>query len=172
MAALKEGDRVRIASRTQTEDDIKSGMYYAHYGGLTGAIQKVYNKNEVAVEVDHESLSKELRKRHEDVRDQMKTKWIEGLSEEGRSRLTEREKDFNLRYVVLVAMSDLEKAGARAGKTTDEKRKTKNESPIVDTVSGQSSAVESEAESAPRKTLAELEAAEEAELMRRAQSGG
>ena len=157
MAAFKEGDRVRIASRTATEDDAKAGTYYAHYAGLTGTVQKVYNKGEVAVEVEHDSLTKDLRKRHEDVRDQMKTKWIEGLSEEGRSRLTEREKDFNLRYVVLVAMSDLEKAGARAAAkaaTEDEKRKTKNENIAP--------------ESAPRKTLAELEAAEEEELLKRA----
>ena len=163
MAAFKEGDRVRIASRTPTEDDAKAGTYYAHYAGLTGTVQKVYNKGEVAVEVEHDSLSKDLRKRHEDVRDQMKTKWIEGLSEEGRSKLTEREKDFSLRYMVLVAMSDLEKAGARApAKATtddrrptseDEKRKTKNENTTP--------------ESAPRKTLAELEAAEEEELLRR-----
>ena len=45
------------------------------------------------IHVDQESLTKEVRKRHEDVRDQMKTKWLEGLSEEGRAKLTEREKE-------------------------------------------------------------------------------
>src|SRR2546425_5043053 len=114
MPSYDEGDRVRIAARSATEDDSKSGLYYGHYGGLTGTVQKVYGKHEVAVAIDHESLPKEIRKRHDDVRDQMKTKWLDGLSEEGRSKLTEREKDFNLRYVILVAMADLEKAGARA----------------------------------------------------------
>jgi len=162
MAAFKEGDRVRIVSRAATEEDAKAGTYYAHYAGLTGAVQKVYNKGEVAVEVDHESLSKDLRKRHEDVRDQMKTKWIEGLSEEGRSKLTEREKDFNLRYVILVAMTDLEKAGARASAKTTAAPPTTHRpnDPTTQT------------ESAARKTLAELEAAEEEELLKRAQQTG
>lgn len=142
MAAWKVGDRVRIATRAQTADDVKSGLYYAHYGGLTGAIQKVYENREVAVEVELESLPREIRKRHDTVRDQMKTKWLDGLSEEGRSKLTEREKDFRLRYIVLVGAADLEKTGA-APKPV--------EPPLP--------------EAAPqRKTLAEIEAAEEAEL--------
>ena len=154
MAAFKEGDRVRIVSRTPTEEDSKLGTYFGHYAGLTGSVQKVYNKQEVAIEVDHESLTKEIRKRHEDVRDQMKTKWLDGLSEEGRSKLTEREKDFNLRYVVLVPMDDLEKAGARQAS----KPAPAPEQPAA-----------SVADSATRKTLADLEAAEEAEFQRRQQ---
>jgi len=153
MATFKEGDRVRIAAREQTEDDIKSAMYFGHYAGLTGTVQKIYSKQEVAVEVESESLTREIRKRHEDVRDQMKTKWLDGLSEEGRSKLTEREKDFNLRYVVLVAMQDLEKAGAKPAPPAR----------VADPP-------EEKGEASPsRKTLAELEAAEEAELLRRAQ---
>ena len=172
MATLNEGDRVRIASRAATDEDVKSGLYYAHYAGLTGSIQKVYSKQEVAVEVDHESLAKDIRKRHEDVRDQMKTKWLEGLSEEGRSKLTEREKDFNLRYVVLVAMADLEKAGARTASKSPEAR-TQGELNLPEgrAGGGDRKAVASPAgESAPRKTLADLEAAEEAEFRRRTQS--
>jgi hypothetical protein len=164
MAALKEGDRVRIAARTPTEEDSKSGLYYSHYSGLTGIIQKVYSKAEVAVEVEHESLAKEIRKRRDDVRDQMKTKWLDGLSEEGRSKLTEREKDFNLRYVILVAMADLEKAGARPVK---ESVQASGRSGVQDKTAP--AAAGEVPESAPRKTLAELEAAEEAEFLRRAQ---
>ena len=63
MASLKEGDRVRIIARPATEDDIKSGLYYSHYAGLTGSIQKVYDKKEAAVEVEHDSLTKDIRKR-------------------------------------------------------------------------------------------------------------
>src|SRR5215467_2896340 len=111
MANFKAGDRVRVISREQTEEDLKAQIYFPFYGGLIGTVQKAYDKGEVAVEIDQESLTKELRKRHDDVRDQMKTKWLEGLSEEGRTKLTEREKDFKLRYVILVSMADLEKAG-------------------------------------------------------------
>ena len=156
MDACKDGERVRLLSRLPTEEDEKLGTYFSHYAGLTGSIQKVYNKQEVAIEVDHESLTKEIRKRHEDVRDQMKTKWLDGLSEEGRSKLTEREKDFNLRYVILVPMGDLEKAGARSA--------SKPAPPPTTQTSPES------ADSGPRKTLADLEAAEEAEFLRRQQS--
>src|SRR5579872_2458140 len=153
MATIKEGDRVRILAREQTEDDIKSALYFGHYAGLTGNVQKVYSKQEVAIEVEPESLTRDMRKRHDEVRDQMKTKWLDGLSEEGRNKLTEREKDFNLRYVVLVALQDLEKAGAKPAPPV-------KAAPVP---------VEANDTLPARKTLAELEAAEAAELLRRAQ---
>jgi ribosomal protein L21E len=165
MANVKEGERVRIATREPTEEDVKTGMYYAHFGGLVGTVQKVYSKQEVAVEIEQESLTKDIRRRHEDVRQQMKTKWLEGMSEEGRSRLTEREKDFNLRYVVLVAMADLEKAGA--------KPKPPVESAISAVAHEETRPAKPQEQAIPptppRKTLADLEAAEEAELARRAE---
>jgi ribosomal protein L21E len=162
MAELKAGDRVRVVTREPSDEDTKSGLYYRHFGGLTGTIQKVYSKTEVAVDVEHDSLTKEIRKRHEDVREQMKTKWLDGLSEEGRSRLTEREKDFLLRYVILVGMKDLETTGSKpaATKSGTASAESPRESPAT------------AAEAPARKTLAELEAAEEAELLRRASSGG
>ena len=153
MAKVKEGDRVRVATREQTEEDVKANSYFGYYGGLTGIITKVYNANEVAVEVEPESLTREIRKRHDDVRDQMKTKWLDGLSEEGRSKLTEREKDFNLRFVILTKMDDLEKIGAR---------------PPAQAKAAATESARSASEPEPaRKTLAELEAAEEAELRKR-----
>ena len=63
MAVFKEGDRVRIVARDQTEEDIKSQMYYTHYSNLTGTVLKVYNKNEVSIEIEGESLTKDIRKR-------------------------------------------------------------------------------------------------------------
>ena len=154
MSTLKEGDRVRIATREQTEEDEKSGMYYTYYGGLTGVVQKVYSKQEVSVDVETEALTKEIRKRHEDVRDQMKTKWLDGLSEEGRGKLTEREKDFTLRYILLVPMADLEKIGAK---------------PQAKPAAAAITASAPTADAPARKTMAEIEAAEEAELLKRAQ---
>ena len=65
MAALATGQRVRIKAREITEDDMKSQMYYSHYAGLTGLVQKYYSDAEVAIEVEHECLTKEIRKRHE-----------------------------------------------------------------------------------------------------------
>lgn len=114
MANWKEGDRVRIRARAQSSEDAKSCNYFPYFAGLTGVVQKVYNEKESVVDVDLESLPKEIRKRHEDIRDQMKTKWLEGLSEEGRSRLTEREKNFILHYALLVNPDDLETPGAES----------------------------------------------------------
>jgi hypothetical protein len=49
----------------------------------------------------------ELRKRHEENEKAMKTKWLDGLSEEARNRLTGAEKKFALNYAILVAVADL-----------------------------------------------------------------
>lgn len=108
MENLTQGARVRIKNRPVKAEDWKHGTYYAHYAGLPGSITHVYADDEVAVEIDQEALPTEIRKRLKAVRDQMKTKWLDGLSEEGRNRLTEREKDFRLRYVILVSAKDIE----------------------------------------------------------------
>ncbi|NLH99826.1 MAG: hypothetical protein GX446_10105 [Chthonomonadales bacterium] len=157
MATPKPGSRVRIKTRPATPDDAKSGLYYPHLAGLTGTVQHVYEGDEVAVEVEPESLTAEMRARHNSVRDQMKTKWLEGLSEEGRSRLTEREKDFRLRYVVLVAARDLEPA------------------PATDDAASQPSAratKQTEEKPAMRPTSDDLSRAEEEELLRRKARSG
>ncbi|MGC8667103.1 MAG: hypothetical protein ACP5VE_03155 [Chthonomonadales bacterium] len=163
MSRWKQGDRVRIVAREVTADDLKNQTYFGHYGGLTGTVQKVYNDLEIAVEVHPESLSQEIRDRHLDVRNQMKTKWLEGLSEEGRSHLTEREKDFNLRYVVLVSGKDLEKVPGEGGAPSAQ---GKGSGPKKE--QGEHVATIVEGSSAARKTLAEIEAAEQAELLKRA----
>lgn len=170
MPTIKEGERVRIVAREPTDDDAKSGMYYGYFGGLTGTVQKVYSKQEVAVEVEPESLTREIRKRHDEIRDQMKTKWLDGLSEEGRSRLTEREKDFHLRYVVLVAMSDLEKTGAKpkpvAAQESAPPVRAADSAPTP-AAPPEELELELTPPTPPRKTTADLEAAELAELQRR-----
>jgi ribosomal protein L21E len=104
---FKEGDRVQIVDREATADDIKSGLFYNHFRGLTGMVQKVYDSQEAAIEIEMESLEDPLSERHTDVQEQMKSKWLDGLSEEGRNRLTDQEKDFRLRYTVLVGVKDL-----------------------------------------------------------------
>ena len=155
MSKVKVGDRVRVLSREATEDDAKTGSYFGFFGGLTGTVSKIYNTSEVAVEIEPESLTKEIRKRHDDIRDQMKTKWLDGLSEEGRSKLTEREKDFVLRYMILVKMEDIGIAGAKPAPPA--------KPAVQPTVAPEAD----EAGGPARKTLAELEAAEEEELRKR-----
>jgi ribosomal protein L21E len=108
---LKEGDRVRISDREATADDAKSGLYQNHFRGLTGVIQKVYTtSNEVAVEIDQTTMSENIAARHLEMQEQMKNKWLDGLSEEARNRLTPKEREFNLRYTVLVSVNDVKAA--------------------------------------------------------------
>src|ERR1043166_1985376 len=104
--SFQEGDRVQIVDRPTTADDEKSGLYYPYFRGLTGTIQKIYATQEVAVEVETESLTETIAHRHLDVQENMKSKWLDGLSEEARNRLNEKERNFQLRYTVLVALKD------------------------------------------------------------------
>jgi hypothetical protein len=57
--------------------------------------------------VDRESLPAEVRERHEAGEKAMRKKWLDGLSEEGRNRLSTREKEFGLNYAILVSLNDL-----------------------------------------------------------------
>jgi ribosomal protein L21E len=108
-ATFKEGDRVRIVDRDATAEDLKSGLYYNHFRGVTGTVQKMY-ATEVAVEVDQATLNEAVAVRHNEMQEQMKNKWLDSLSEEARNRLTPKERDFKLRYTVLVAVKDLQSA--------------------------------------------------------------
>ena len=71
-------------------------------------MQKVYG-NEVAVEVELNALPEDIWKRHMQTRDQMRERWLEGLADDARRKLTPAQKQFDLRYVVLVSVQDLEK---------------------------------------------------------------
>ena len=153
---FNEGDRVQVVDREQTTDDVKSSLFYNHYRGLYGTVQKAYEATgEVAVTVDEQSLPEPIATRHSDVRLAMKTKWLEGLSEEARSRLSDAEKDFKLRYTILVAPTDL--------KLFDAASVPKPVSPEPAAIGASAASID---EPAPhRKTAAEIEAEEE-EYMR------
>ena len=105
--ALTEGEAVRLADRETTAADTKSGLFYPYYRGLTGTIAKLYSDSTAAVAVDPDSLPDDIRKRHQAGTDAMRQKWLDGLSEEGRSKLSAAEKKFSLRYSLLVSLSDL-----------------------------------------------------------------
>jgi hypothetical protein len=103
---FKNGDSVQVAARDQVAADIKSGLYYKHYANLYGTILKLYGE-EASVLVNKDSLSTEIRDRHESGEKAMRKKWLDGLSEEGRNRLSTREKEFGLNYAILVSINDL-----------------------------------------------------------------
>ncbi len=109
-----EGDRIQIVTRKALADDVKSGLYYEHFGGLQGTVQKLYESGEVAIEVENEALDEVVSARHTEIQNAMKDKWLNSLSEEAKGRLTDQERDFQLRYTVLVHEKDLTDATGEA----------------------------------------------------------
>jgi len=131
-------------------------LFFNHYRGLYGTVQKVYETTEeVAVTIDEGSLPEAIAARHSDVRLAMKTKWLESLSEEARNRLSDAEKDFKLRYTILVAHTDLRVADIAKLSSQG----------AVDAAQ----ATVPEIEAPRRKTSAEIEAEEEAYRISRLQ---
>jgi ribosomal protein L21E len=106
---FKIGDTVKIIEREQTPADVKSGTFYPFYCGLYGTVDRMY-EDEVCILVDHSSLPKGVLDRHIDIQESMKKKWLEGLSNEARNRLSAEEKRFTLSYTLLVQAVDLEAA--------------------------------------------------------------
>ncbi|MGC8785242.1 MAG: hypothetical protein ACP5RN_12765 [Armatimonadota bacterium] len=199
MANFKEGDRVQIVSREQTNGDIKERSYYPYMGGLRGTIYRLYSDGRAAVQVDLDSLPEEVLTRHTEAQERMKNRWIESLSEEARSRLTPEEREFHLNYVLLVRVDDLQPEGKRARATTTAKttepagKTTATSKPVADAAAtqpktratssppagGQAVARQkaqtvaapptTENEAPKRKTLKDLEKAEEEFLKSRQQ---
>ena len=110
-APFRAGDHVRIVDRPATAQDQKTGLFFNHFRGLPGSVQKVYGA-EATVEIDLEALPEEIWKRHMQTRDQMRERWLEGMAADVRRKLTPEQKQFDLRYVVLVSVGDLEKQRA------------------------------------------------------------
>ena len=126
MAKSNEGDVVKVISREPTPADVKNQTYYPYFAGLTGTVDKVYD-NEVSVRVDPETLPADVLKRHTEIQESIKRKWLNGLSGEARNRLTPEEKQFKLSYTILVQAADLEK-------TKPGPKPSKKESPAPDPV--------------------------------------
>lgn len=104
---LAEGDAVRLADREATAADVKSQLFFPHYRGLAGTITKLYADGTANVNVAAESLPAEIRTRHQAGTDAMRQKWLDGLSDEARNKLSSSEKKFALRYHLLAAVGDL-----------------------------------------------------------------
>ncbi len=179
--AVKAGDTIIVAARKVTPDDAKSGLYYSYFGGLTGTVDRVYPDGSVCVDVDLDSLSEEARARHVEMQEAERRRWLDGLSDEARNRLTAEQKQLRMSYRILVSNRDLEVA--KGGKPSPERRpveakpapapaqRVKNAAerapaPRPRPVQGKSKKVKEDAE--PRRlSEADLEAAEEAFLRSR-----
>lgn len=145
---LAVGEPVNVSGREATPSDVKSGLFYPHYRGLTGIIHKIYPDGTAIVLVDDLSLPEDVRERHQSGTQAMRQKWLDGLSEEARNRLSAGEKKFSLRYTILISIDDLQSTGTYG--------------PVGDAVAetpGQQ-ALEIDPPPPQRKSLAELEAEE------------
>lgn len=186
MADFKEGDRVQIVAREQTNDDIKNRSYYPYMASLKGTIYRMYNDGRAAIQIDLDSLPEAVLSRHTEAQERMKNRWIESLSEEARSRLTPEEKEFHLNYVLLVRIEDLLPEGKRQRSASTKKTATppaaepKTQEKPTDKPQAASRTRAISTESAPepaatpeapkRKTLKDIEKAEEEFLKSRRKS--
>jgi ribosomal protein L21E len=117
---FKQGDYVRVVEREQTAADVKNGMFYPYFCGLAGTIERIYD-DAVCVKVEPDTMPDGARKRHKDIQESIKQKWLNGLSGEARNRLTAEEKRFELSYTILVMADDVEKADRPQMKPADQK---------------------------------------------------
>ena len=104
---FKEGNHVRIIKREVSSADVKNGTFYRYFCGLAGVVDRIYDK-EICVRVDPESLPEDILKRHLDIQESIRQKWLNGLSGEARNKLRPEEKRFELAYTILVQSTDLE----------------------------------------------------------------
>jgi len=118
MATLKEGMRVQVRARPLQDKEAQEGRYAPHLANATGTILKIYTPQEIAVDLDIESLPEAVRERHAEQQARMHERWLTSLSEEARNRLTEEEKTFRLRYVVLLSEADLQPLAEKRSKAT------------------------------------------------------
>lgn len=121
--SLTSGDSVRLSDREQSAADIKSGLFYPHYRGLIGTVAKIYQDGTAAVTIDPVSLPDALRTRHQAGSEAQRRKWLDGLSDEARNRLSAAEKQFSLRYTILVAASDLSRLNRKSSADLEDAEK-------------------------------------------------
>ena len=167
MPKFKEGDRVQIRARDAQGKEVQEGRYAPHLANAVGTVLKVYAPQEIAVDLDLESLPEAVRQRHAEQQTRMHERWLNSLSEEARNRLTDDEKSFHLRYVALLAEDDLLPLKASAKPATAPQAK-----PTADAApKPRTSAKRAPAEPAQRPTPEQLEQLEEQYLKARRRKG-
>lgn len=170
MAATKAGDRVIVTQREVTADDLKSGLYYAYFGGLTGTVDRVYDDESACVDVDLESLTQAAQDRHHAMQEAEKKRWMDSLSQDVRSRLTPEQQKLKMSYKILLSKKDLEPfAGGKPSKKDAAEAKPKADSTAKEAEQPKKEPPppqeESAAEEAPKRlSEADLEAQEQAFL--------
>ena len=176
MAALKAGDRVILCTREVSQDDIKTGLYYAYFGGLIGSVDRIYDDNTVCVDIDLDSLRKDMKERHLAVQEAERKRWLDSISDEMRNRLNHNQKQLKMSYKILVSAIDIQtyKGPGPDGSQTKKSNKTEDNKPQTTEAADNAASVvisaKNNKESEPhRLTAAELAAKEEEYLLKRMQ---
>ena len=144
----KNGQRVRIIDAAAGSPDPKALVYYEFYRNLSGTFVKAYGDGTLALSVDRKSLPPDIRERHEESERVLRDRWLNGLSEEDRNKLTQKEQRFSLKYMLLVSNKHVVPESSDAAPA---KAKTQPAAAAESLV----------AETPSRPSLAELEAREE-----------
>jgi len=111
---FKPGDRVKVVERPMTTADAKSALFYDYFCNLTGTVSKVYEDGTLTVDIDLDSLPEDIRRRHHEIEEAVRRRWLDGLSEENRDKLSEKESTVKLEYKILIAEADLIELGKGA----------------------------------------------------------
>ncbi len=136
MAGIKAGDAVMIRSREVSGEDTRTGLYYSHFGGLYGTIDRVYDDGSVCVEIELDSLDDEMRKRHLAMQEAERKRWLSNLSGEMRNRLTAEQRQLKMSYKLLVSKNDLESRKGGKPKSNQSADSDEPESAQAETTSG------------------------------------
>ncbi len=108
MPKFKENDRVRIVTRETTLEDRMMNRYFDHMAGLTGTVQNVYGRDQIAVKIDVESAGAVARDVHKVSTKRMREKFASSIGEEQKRELTKEQLEFTPHYMLLLREADLE----------------------------------------------------------------
>ena len=161
---------MKIKEREVKPDDRETNAYFAHLANLDGTVQAVYGKDEVAVRIDPECFGPVLAGVHKEAVRRMRAKFLDGLSEDQKRKLSRDEKRFAANYVVLVKSDDLVKGPKPPKRAATPSAEDEDDAETYDGTSVVEEAVyddPSVRDEPARKSLADLGAAEEEELRRR-----
>ena len=160
MAALKAGDAVVIVKREVTTEDEKSGLYFSYFGDLYGVIDRIYEDESLCVDVDLDSLDPSMKKRHLEMQEAERKRWLDGLSDEARNRLNAEQKKLKISYKILVSKKDIlpNPGGAKEKLSKENKTEAKADKGAADAASLPITPSETPAK---RLTEKDLEKAEE-----------
>lgn len=171
MPTWKPGDRVKVLTKEPSMEDKLGNKYFTHMAGLTGTVQAVYSKDEVAVKVDKTSFGPLLADVHKNAVSRMRAKFLDSLGEEQKKRLSDEEKKFDANYVLLVKSDDLEKGPKEAPAPTTKKSSKEADPEEYDGTNVRTDVVYDDPTvpqgPAGRRSLLDYESAEEEELRKR-----